>query len=124
LAHPEEAILDRGGYIFYAVSDKQVVGTCALVKIDESTFEVSKMAVTESHKGKGIGKMLLDAAITRAKTKNVQSLILYSNTTLIPAITMYRKFGFREIPKTDFHAKRANIKMALELGSSVRNRSR
>ena len=45
----------------------------------------------------------------------VDRLILYSNTDLKIAVSMYAKFGFRIIPKTDFHNERANIKMEMIL---------
>lgn len=112
---PEANILNKGGAILFALVDKQVVGTCALVMVDPTTAEVCKMAVTESHRGKGVGALLLDAIIKKAKAYNLRSLILYSNTSLTAAMTMYRKFGFREIPKTDFHTKRSNVKMQLML---------
>jgi hypothetical protein len=42
-------------------------------------------------------------------------VMLYSNTDLKIAVNMYAKYGFRVIPKTDFHNERANIKMEMKL---------
>jgi N-acetylglutamate synthase-like GNAT family acetyltransferase len=115
LSHPEESIINKGGYIFFAKSHKQIVGTFALVKVDEQTYEIAKMAVTEAFQNRGIGKMLLNVAIQKAKALDSSRIILYSNTNLATAVNMYFKYGFRVIPKNDFHNNRANIKMEMNL---------
>jgi len=33
----------------------EIVGTCALIKTDDDTYELAKMAVTERARGKNIG---------------------------------------------------------------------
>lgn len=115
LSNPEEAILQYGGQIFYARYYARIVGTCALVRVDDNTFEISKMAVTEEFQGKGIGRMLMDHVIAIARAKRLRQLVLYSNSGLKTAITMYKKFGFTEVPKLDFHSMRSNVKMSLML---------
>jgi len=115
LSNPEEAILEYGGEIFFVKSNERVIGTCALVRVDRYTCEISKMAVTEQFQGQGIGSILMGHVIAFAKTKGLRQLILYSNSSLKSAIHMYRKFGFKEVPKLDFHSKRSNIKMRLSL---------
>jgi N-acetylglutamate synthase-like GNAT family acetyltransferase len=115
LSHPDESIISKGGYIFFAKSHKLIVGTFALVKVDEQTYEIAKMAVTEAFQNRGIGKMLLNVAIQKAKALDSSRIILYSNTNLATAVNMYFKYGFRVIPKNDFHNNRANIKMEMNL---------
>lgn len=119
LHNPEEAILAYGGQIFFALAEEGVVGTCALVKVNDHTFEISKMAVTPKFQGMGIGALLMAHAIAVARARKVRDLVLYSNTGLKSAVHMYRKFGFKEAPKTEFHSKRSNIKMHLSLKSYI-----
>ena len=52
LENPEEHIIDNGGHILFAQLEDKVVGTCALIKIDEETYELSKMAVSEQAQGR------------------------------------------------------------------------
>ncbi|HZY79715.1 MAG TPA: GNAT family N-acetyltransferase [Cyclobacteriaceae bacterium] len=115
LSEPEEAILQYGGKIFYAKCNDRIVGTCALVLVNEDTFEISKMAVTYEHQGRGVGKALMEHVIGVARKKRLKQLILYSNSSLKAAVGMYKQFGFKEIPKLDFHSKRSNLKMILTL---------
>jgi N-acetylglutamate synthase-like GNAT family acetyltransferase len=115
LTNPVESIIEKGGYIYFAKMDNEIVGTFALIKMDEYTYELAKMAVTEKYQNLGIGKRLMEYAIKKAMDMGTDRLILYSNTDLKIAVSMYAKYGFRIIPKTDFHNERANIKMEMIL---------
>ncbi len=111
LADPKASILDKGGAIYYAALDGEIVGTASLLKIDTTTFELGKMAVTEKCQGKGVGEALLKHCIAQGEQLGATKLILYSNTKLAPAIKLYQKWGFTEIPLDSSQYKRANIKM-------------
>ena len=119
LSHPITEIIDKGGHIFLARENENIIGTAALMKENSSSFELTKMCVTKNCQGKGISKMLLDACLQLAKEKNWDRLFLYSSTRLIPAIQLYRKYGFKEIPlEENSHYSRTNIKMELKLNGS------
>jgi N-acetylglutamate synthase-like GNAT family acetyltransferase len=111
LSDPQGEILDKGGMIFYAKYNDKIVGTVSLLKIDETTFELSKMAVTDGVQGLGIGQKLLEHCLLIAKQKEMKKLILYSNRKLLPAIYLYEKFGFEEVPLESGNYERADIKM-------------
>lgn len=115
LSDPQKEIIDRQGLIFYARYQGEIVGTATLLRIHDTRYELGKMAVTEKHKGIGIGKALLEHSLLIAKQKNLSSLVLYSNTKLENAIHLYRKYGFKEVPLEPGHYDRANIKMELIL---------
>jgi ribosomal protein S18 acetylase RimI-like enzyme len=115
LANPKQFIIDKGGHIFFAMIDEKVVGTFALMKAGEHVYELSKMAVDESFQGKNIGNAMLHFCMEQAKQLGANKLTLFSNTILQPAIHLYRKFGFREVPLDDSEYKRSNIKMEVDL---------
>jgi N-acetylglutamate synthase-like GNAT family acetyltransferase len=114
LQHPDVHIIDHGGHILMATLDKEIVGTVALKYVKPGVYEFTKMAVDEKYHAKGIGKALAEAAIDKAKTLGADKIILYSNTKLAPAIKLYRRLGFQEIP-VDGPYKRCDIKMELPL---------
>ena len=93
-----------------ALVDSEVAGTVALKKVQPGVFEFTKMAVDEKYRGLKIGLLLAQKAIEKARTKGAEKIILYSNTKLEPAIALYRKIGFQEVP-LDGPYKRSNIKM-------------
>lgn len=111
LSNPTEEIINKGGIIYYAQHNKQIVGTACLLKINEHTYELGKMAVTDSAQGLGIGNVLMDYSIQLAKQLGVKSLILFSNTSLGQAIHLYEKYGFKKIDFEAGHYSRSNIKM-------------
>jgi N-acetylglutamate synthase-like GNAT family acetyltransferase len=114
LQNPDKNIIGHGGEIFMAQLNGETVGTVALKFVSEGIYEFTKMAVNENYQGKQIGKKLALAAIDEAKQKNADKIILYSNTRLATAITLYRKLGFVEVP-LDGPYKRSDIKMEIAL---------
>lgn len=116
LSHPSEEIINKGGYIFLAKEIETIVGTVALMKETDHSFELTKMSVTKNSQGKGISKLLMDACVKLAKDKKWDRLFLYSNTILVPAIQLYKRYGFVEISlENNSHYHRTNIKMELKL---------
>lgn len=111
LSDPQGEIIDKGGMIFYANYKDEIVGTVSLLKINQTTFELSKMAVTDSVQGIGIGHKLMEHCIAIAIDKQIKKLILYSNRKLLPAIHLYEKFGFEEVTLESGNYERADIKM-------------
>src|SRR5947209_57290 len=115
LTHPEEAILKEGGAILMALYNDEVAGTVALKKEKDGSFELTKMAVSENFRRLGIAETLCNAAIRKAKLSGAEKIILYSQTQLQPAILLYKKIGFKEVPMEPGIYQRANIKMELLL---------
>ena len=114
-AAPQQYILDKGGYIFFAKYGDEIAGTCALMKLKNGDFELAKMAVDEKFQGKKVGHALMEAVVEKATDMGLSKVILYSNTKLQPAIHFYRKFGFVEVPLDNTGYKRSNIKMEKRL---------
>lgn len=116
LNNPEKEIINKGGEIFFAILNNKIVGTCAVIKIDDFSFELAKMGVTEKAQGKQIGKKLALTAIGYAVDKGVVKLILYTSVKLVAAINLYKNLGFKEkVKKDDRRYKRALIYMELDL---------
>ena len=111
LSDPKGEIIDKGGMIFLAKYANKIVGTVSLIKIDNTTFELSKMAVTDDVQGLGIGNILMEDCMAVAKRKGIKKYILYSNRKLLPAIYLYIKFGFVEVSLEEGIYERADIKM-------------
>lgn len=100
LGNPAGEIIDPGGDVLFAVSrgHEQVIGTCALIRLENKTAELAKMAVSEEAKGKQVGLLLGESVIERARALGFRKLVLESNRKLTPAIGLYKKLGFIEKP--------------------------
>ena len=115
LSDPKTYIIDKGGFIFFAIYNNEIVGTVALIN-EKECFELSKMAVSPKYHGQKIGQQLMDYCIEFSKNQGWKNIMLYSNKILEPAITLYKKVGFKEVElEKDVYYERANIKMKLEL---------
>jgi len=112
LSNPETYILEPGGYIFFARYNDEIIGTGALIKADEETFELTKMSVTEKYQGLKVGRKLAIKAIEQFESLGAKTLFLESNSRLKPALHLYEKLGFEHQPKkTDSHYQRADVYM-------------
>jgi ribosomal protein S18 acetylase RimI-like enzyme len=109
----EELIIEQDGEIFFIENNHEIIGTVAMQKIAESTYELTKMAITEKYKGLGYSNMLMEAAIEFGRSKK-SKIVLWSNRSLVAAIELYKKFNFVEMPLQVAAYERANIYMELE----------
>jgi DNA-binding MarR family transcriptional regulator/GNAT superfamily N-acetyltransferase len=101
LENPRELIVDKGGAVLFAETpDLGVVGTCAIMKMKDGWFELTKMGVLEAARGRKVGEFLLAATIERARQMGVADrLYLLTNKKCGPAIHLYEKLGFEHDPE-------------------------
>ena len=97
LENPRELIVNKGGAVLFAQTpDLGVVGTCAVMKMNDGWYELTKMGVLEAARGRKVGEFLLAATIERAKAMGVADrLYLLTNKKCGPAIHLYEKLGFQ-----------------------------
>jgi len=118
LGDPENKILKKGGYVFMAYLGHQAVGCVALIPMGDGVYELSKMAVSPEQRGLGIGRRLLQHAVTQAKRIGAKSLFLGSNSRLENAVHLYESIGFRHVPAErvpEMPYVRANVFMEMPL---------
>ncbi len=115
LEYPQEKIYEPGGHVLLAEKENEIVGTYALIKVEEKVFELAKMAVSPTVQGEGIGYALGLASIQKAKELRANKVILETNTVLAPAIKLYKKLGFKEAEVKESPYCRCNYQMELIL---------
>ena len=98
LGDPQGAILDPGGHVFFSVEGDEAIGCCALIPMTDGGFELVKMAVAETSRGKGSGRALMAACVERARELGAPRVYLESGLALKPALSLYRSFGFVDVP--------------------------
>ncbi|HEY0428607.1 MAG TPA: GNAT family N-acetyltransferase [Pyrinomonadaceae bacterium] len=116
-ADPAGKIIVPGGQIFFIIENNRVQGTCAMMPENGTEiYELTKMAVDASARGKGFGDRLMQKAIAFAKEKGAREIVLYSNKKLEAAINLYKKYGFEFVPCAfDDRYQRADVMMRLIL---------
>ncbi len=115
LDDPEGLVLAKGGFIWMAEADGMIVGSAGLMKEHEGVYELVKMTVTETHRGKGISRFLVDTCIAKANEIGAKKLALFSNHQLQRAISLYEKYGFQHVELVDSPMETADVRMELIL---------
>ena len=125
LDDPEGAVLAGGGRIWFAVEEggehddapSAVIGTCALLPQGDGSYELAKMGVVKAAQGRGVGVALGRAALAAAAEAGAPYVELLSNRRLAPALRVYEKLGFVEVPMPPATPYvRADIRMVASLG--------
>jgi len=115
LGDPEGTILSKGGAIFIAERGSVPVGCCSLMIMPDGGFEVGKMAVDAAAQGVGLGHRLLEACEAHARAADAPRLYLETNAAQTHAISLYRRFGFVDLPAQPTPYARCNVWMEKRL---------
>ncbi|MEO8115627.1 MAG: GNAT family N-acetyltransferase, partial [Phenylobacterium sp.] len=97
LEDPEGKILAGGGKVFMALEDGQAVGCVAMIRLADGGYEVAKMTVSETLRGSGLGRALMQRCIDAAEAEGAPRLYLETNSSLAPALGLYRAMGFCDL---------------------------
>ena len=111
----ESDIIEKGGEIFFCKVNNEIAGTVAMIKTNETTFELAKLAVDKKFQGLKLSTKLMDACIAFAKTQKANKIFLVSSTKLNIALNLYKKYNFIEVPLDETDYDRADIQMELIL---------
>lgn len=84
--------------LFLARADGESVGTVQLRRLSAAVAEVKRLYVRPSHRGAGIGRRLMTAALDGAAADGFETLRLGVGPFLERAHALYRSLGFEPIP--------------------------
>ena len=95
-----ELFQEQGSVYFVAMDGGKIVGGCGIYPtsgLPEGMSELVKLYLHQEHRGKGIGKKLMQESIDFAKNYGYDSLYLETLDELSDAIQLYYKLGFKMI---------------------------
>ncbi|MBN1470376.1 MAG: N-acetyltransferase [Syntrophaceae bacterium] len=84
----------RDFFVYYDDDESNITGICAMNIIWENLAEIRSLYVDKNHRGKGVGRKLVEACISEAIT-----LGLFKIFTLTYKKEFFVKLGFRETDK-------------------------
>lgn len=96
-ADDRDLVPPRGAFLLATV-DAQPVACGAVKAIEPGVGSLKRMWVTDSVRGLGIGRRMLEALEVQGRALGLAALRLETNQTLREAIQLYRSAGFREVP--------------------------
>ena len=82
---------------FFAVAEDedQIVGSIAIVGLPDNTAQLRWFLVHPKSRGEGLGRRLIDAALTFCRERKFASVLLWTISELETASHLYRKVGFQ-----------------------------
>lgn len=111
----ESSYFGRGGTFFVLeTEDGEIIGAYGLCPIDEQTCELRKMYLHKAYRGKGLGKLLLEDALSKAGKLGFVKVTLETASVLTEAISLYKSYGFVEY-NTQHLSSRCDQAYLLEL---------
>lgn len=114
---------DGAGDVLAAVDGSALLGTVMLqhwphtgeVVQEPGEAEIRALAVAPDARGRGIGRALLTAALTRAAERGVRYLVLLTMPEMRTAQRMYLAAGFSRLPERDWSSEPGHLLLAYGL---------
>lgn len=89
-----------GGVVYFSNMQYYGSGGIAIQEKNASGFRL--LAVDTTVRGQGIGKLLTNACINKAREQKAQQLIIHSTKAMQTAWSMYERLGFKQSADLDF----------------------
>ena len=108
-AFPVEKLLHEQVAFFVTRFENEAAG-CGGIKFYPNFGEVKRMYVRPSHRGRGLGKAMLDHLANHAQQQNSNVLRLETGIYQVEAIGLYERYGFqRRAPFSEYEISTMNI---------------
>lgn len=120
-AHGELADMDnfqshyfeQGGLFLVVTDGKQVIGTGAVRRIDNSVCELKRLWLLEAYQGKGIGYQVLQELIRFARASGYKRMWLETDQEQERAIHFYQRTGFQHRDK--YNERNSDVYMEMDI---------
>jgi len=103
------------GRLYLVYCDEKLAGCIGLRKIDRQNCEMKRLYIRPAFRGKKLGTLLVETIIADARKIGYSQMLLDTLPFLQPAIHMYKKLGFYEIPRYNDSPMDTSIYMKLDL---------
>ena len=106
--------IDNGGHFSVIEDGHFLIGSYGLFNINSEICELRKMYLKKEYRGKGLGKLMMDDAVKKAKALGYKKMVLETNSLLKEAIGLYQKYGFTDFTP-DHLSDRCDAAMEINL---------
>ena len=107
------------GRLLLAWHHERPVGCIALRRIDATTGEVKRLYVRPEARGRRTGRQLVEQVIAAARAIGYRRLVLDTLPQMVEAQSLYRSFGFSEIPAYYANPLPGAVYLALDLAPAA-----
>lgn len=92
---------EAGVMAFVAEVDERIVGSVIITPRGNGRATLSKFFLSGAHRGRGIGRALLETAVDAARNAGLVGLDLDTKSVFREAIHLYETTGWKSVPQTD-----------------------
>lgn len=103
------------GALLLAFDHNTAIGCAGVRWHNEATAELKRMYVQDAYKGQGIGVQLMERSLQIARELGYQKIRLDTLKNMTKAQSLYRSFGFYEIPSYRYNPLEGAIYMEKQL---------
>jgi ribosomal protein S18 acetylase RimI-like enzyme len=95
------------GCLLLAMEGDQPAGCVAMRDLGGGTCEMKRLYVAPEHRGRGVGRLLVEVVLQRAERAGYDRMVLDTLPEMAGALALYREFGFVEaVPYWDCPVER------------------
>lgn len=87
--------LDDGDVWYLADDSADPLGVIVTFRLHDDAIEIKNIAVSPNHQGKGLGKLLLNRAVSVHKQRGITHFVVGTANSSINNLAFYQKLGFR-----------------------------
>lgn len=91
----EEVYLNSNGEFIVLLRAQNIIGFFALLPSTNDQIELKRLYLKADERGQGLGKHLLNLALSIAKESGYNRIHLETTSKFVEAVALYRKFGFK-----------------------------
>lgn len=103
-------VRERGVVLIARDDERVVIGTITVVTPSsparriavQGEAEIHLLAVDPAFRGLGVGRALVEAAVTKARQDGAGRILLWTQPTMASAQRLYERCGFERMPELDF----------------------
>lgn len=107
-------------YVF--ASEEKILGVYVLYTLSPETVEIKNIAVHEHFQGIGVGKLLLQDSINRAKAEGFKEILIGTGDVMFMQLYLYQKIGFEMFAiKENYYLQSGYPQPLMEKGLQLRH---
>jgi putative acetyltransferase len=110
------------GCLILAMDGEIASGCAALRDLGDGTCEMKRLYVAPSHRGRGVGRLLVGEVIRRGERMGYRRMVLDTMPEMSGALGLYREYGFIETTPYWAHPAERAVFMERPLGSEGERR--
>lgn len=103
------------GRLYLVYVDGKLAGSVALRPMEDNNCEMKRLYVRPKYRGMRLGRILAEKIIDEARKIGYKKMFLDTLDTMVSAVILYKKLGFKDAPEYCFNPINGAIFMFKEL---------